>query len=435
MAGIGRGRVEIAPEVDALATSRGVDPRAERLAVGEFRCLVCQLDGSLDRGEDASLVVVRYPKSGNMVLRLAHPRCSPSRILDLAGEGELNQSPDIDVRSLAANMPGPDGEYVSVLFIDRSDPSGFLTPGGDFQDPWLQALLQDKWELLVGGESDLPGLVGGYEIALDPERAQGEVSSPDGLLLDRLGMGVQPQWFDVAESRGFVWIFAGELRLDRIDVMTVPALLNCLDEARRRATVVTARVAVSGAQPELLRQAAADLAGRFDQIAHSTRPGDGNRFDELPAVVEFPVPPRLLVADVAGTPTLIVDINDEDDPRARSTFKSFQRAGLAIVARNKVWKQMPAGWAALLWPSQALILAPGAAGGDDEKRRVLFAEYEELSQGLAWYREAMAYQVPSVFLMVTNLKGRELSESAIGNRIDRGRVLGGAILSIGTVEC
>lgn len=434
MAETGRGRVAIAPEVEELAASHGVDPRAERLAVGEFRCLVCQLDGSLDRGEDASLVVVRYPESGNMFLRMAHPQCGPSQILDLDGPGELKQRAELDVRSMAARLPGPDGQITSVLFIDRSDPSGVLTPGGDFQDPWLQTLLQDGWELVAGGETDLPVMVGGYEIALAPETAQGEVSSPHGLFLDRLASGIEPLWFDFAEKRGFVWVFAGELRLDQIGALTVPALINCLDDARRRAAVVTARVTVSGAHPEPLRQAAAHLAGVFDQVVHSTRPGDGNAFDDLPPLVEFPVPPRLLVADFAGTPTLIVDINDDDDPRARRTFKAFQRAGLAIVAPSKVWKQMPAGWSALLWPSQALILAPDVAGGDDQ-RRVLFAEYEERPQGLTWYREAMAYQVPSVFLMVTNLKGRDLSESAIGNRIDRGRVLGGAILSMGTVEC
>lgn len=434
MAGNRRGRVTISPEVEALVRSSGLDPRSDRLAGGsEFRCLVCQVDGNVGRGEDASLVLVRYRETGNMLLRFAHSSCSPSQILDFEGAGELRPPADVDVRTLTACLPGPDGQLLSILLIDRSDPSGAFTPGGDFLDPWLQTLLHDGWELVAPDADQLPDLVNGYAISLDPAAAQAEIASPRGLLLDQLGADVPPQWFDIAARAGYVWIFTGELHLDLIEAMTLPAIMTCMQSASARGALVTARVAVSYDPPDPARQAAATLAGLFDGIVHSTRPGDGNRFDKLSPLVEHPVTPRLLVADFAGTPTLLLDINDEDDQQARRTFKAFERAGLAVVIRDKMWKAMPDGWWALLWPTQALILAPPAAGGD--RRKVLFAEYENRSQGLTWYREAMTYPAPSVFLMVTNLKGSDLTGRVIANRIDRGRVLGGAILSMGTIEC
>lgn len=151
--------------------------------------------------------------------------------------------------------------------------------------------------------------------------------------------------------------------------------------------------------------------------------------DEATLVVPYAVPPRLLVANFAGTPILIVDLNDEDDARGRATMKAFQRAGFGVVEENKMWKKMPDGWGAVLWPSQAMVQAPKVG---DEPRLMLFAKYDVLAEGLTWYQQFKKYGT-SVFVMVINLKGADLTESAITNRIRRGRVLGGAMFAMATV--
>lgn len=333
-----------------------------------------------------------------------------------------------DVVSLAVRMPGPDGSAVAALFVDKSDVSGFHVPGGGFIDPWFQALLENKWDLYMARIADLPPMVSGYEITFDESTRDGVISSPLGSLLDRLPE-IPPLWFETARQSGTIVVFAGTLGLKEIgDAPSAEGLFKLLDKARQRGEVATARVRV-GQQAPPKANVARDVADALEKIMYATEPGDGSHLDEATPVVLFPVPPRLLVADFAGTPTLIVDLNDQDDARARATMKAFRRSGFGIVEENKMWKKMPDGWSAMLWPAQAMVQAPRVRG---KPRVMLFAKYDVLPEGLAWYQRFKEYG-PSVFVMVINLKGADLSENAIVNRIRRGRVVGGAMFAMGTV--
>jgi len=417
----------IGPEVAFRLKELGL-PSGGRLAdTDEFRCSICQMDGSVGDGSDAALMMYQF--TDGPLLRLAHTRCSVSRVIKVDTPMSLGSAGDLDdVISLAVTMPGPSGGPVATLFVDKSDASGFFTPGGGFIDPWFQTLLEDKWDLFVARSADLPTVVSGYEILFDESTRDGAISSPGGGLLDRLPE-IPTLWFEAARKNGTIVVFAGALGLKKLgDAVSAEGLFKLLDKARQRGEVATARVKV-GRQAPPEANVARDAADALEKIMYATEPGDGSHLDEAMLVVPYAVPPRLLVADFAGTPTLIVDLNDEDDARGRATMKAFQRAGFGVVEENKMWKMMPDGWGAVLWPSQAMVQAPKVG---DEPRLMLFAKYDVLAEGLVWYQQ-FKEDGASVFVMVLNLKGAEMTENAVTNRIRRRRVLGGAMFAMGTV--
>lgn len=422
------GIVTIAPEVASLIGSAQNTVKS-RSAHAEFNCFICEMKGDVEKGDDVSVLVVQF--TDRPLLRLAHTRCSHSRIFsvdqaftDWVGSDDYDQAPNTDVTSLAVTVPGPDDLPVATLIIDNAGVVA-LTRAGDTLDLWLQRLLGDGWQLYVERLDGFPPSVPGYEIRLDPASGDGEVTSPHGPLLDRLPTPLPPRWLESAFARGSVQVFAGDFQLNRLrGDLDVEGVFGLWEAARKRGDLAVATVPVSNEMPTAMspQQEAVEV---LEYFMHGVQPGSGRPLDDVPLIVPFPTEPRVLVAAHDDVPVVLIDLNDQDDDRARATLRELRRAGLRLL-QKPVGSLLGSGWTAAVWSSQILIQAPSEG---DLRRHLIYAQFDDPRAAAVWYRQFME-RSQAIALVVLNLKGQPLTLRSLGNRLDRKRVVGGMVIAL-----
>lgn len=186
----------------------------------KYRCQQCGGQGNATK-ERTSIIVVAGDRTKPPLVNLAHYRCAAPQVVHVEWSPGVVGPGDEDVVSVPVVLPLPDGELAGLL-IDRHDQVAVIhKASGARQDPWLQFLLGNGWERVFDSGQEFP-LVntcvielhgGGRVVGTDPQRTVIVEPLPD----------LAPEWMTPALARGYVRVYAGELRLD--EASSYPAAL------------------------------------------------------------------------------------------------------------------------------------------------------------------------------------------------------------------
>lgn len=210
--------------------------------VTDYNCFGCHQDGNAKR-ERTNVILITGAEDAPPVLQLAHARCAPSQIVALDGPTvDLTNTASLaeDVVSVALVWPSPAGPLAGLI-IDRHASIAVIHNHGDIEDPWVQFLLSQQWELVFDISQEFP-IVSTTTAELD-HQGNGRIltNDPATVLLDRLPDPV-PEWTTAAHTRGIIRIYAGDVGVNtHPDNNAYAALMTAISAGR----IVGAYVPVS----------------------------------------------------------------------------------------------------------------------------------------------------------------------------------------------
>ena len=202
-------RMQVAAEVAGLLGAGDLETLRRSAATG-YRCVACGLDDQLAAGPVA--VVVRLAAApgagpdGPQVahVRLAHARCSPSRVI--ADSGSLPVLPEMTMMLTAAVVPHASGRR-ALLIAEPSVQMSSVTGGGERLDPVLAGLLGRGLHLLASTQEQAQE-ARGWLVSL-PSRAEALIREPSGDLFYAGELDQPREWRRLTRSRGQVELLAG----------------------------------------------------------------------------------------------------------------------------------------------------------------------------------------------------------------------------------
>lgn len=201
----------VAAEVTELLSPSDLDTLGQSAATG-YRCVACGQAGELG-AEAASVVVLVTEASGAgpdgpgvAFIRLAHERCSRSRVIISAGSiSMLDETP---MTVTAAMIPHASGRR-ALLIAEPAVRMSASTSAGERVDPVLAGLLGQGLHLLASAWERAPDSPG-WLVSLQ-SRARAVISEPSGAMF-YIGELPRPlAWRQLVRRRGKVELLTGVL--------------------------------------------------------------------------------------------------------------------------------------------------------------------------------------------------------------------------------
>jgi hypothetical protein len=228
--------VHVSREVAGLVSAEDIDI-LERSAAAGYECSECGQPGELG-GEPATLVVRRsWPQVAHA--RIAHGRCSPSRVIDTGQAYQV--APELTMTVLAAVLPHAAG-YRAVVIAEPPVSISAASAAGDRVDLVVAALMQ-RGLSMVASAGQRPPAAPGWAVSL-PSAAEAVITGLGGELF-YAGEMVQPTpWRRLAAGLGAVELLVGTVGLAAVGPGDVSAGLRALGAVARAGRLVGGTIAV-----------------------------------------------------------------------------------------------------------------------------------------------------------------------------------------------
>ena len=228
-----RHRIIVAPPVRELLTAEDLDTLMRSAATG-YRCLTCGEDDELAAGPVSVVVrLAAMPGAGPdgpqaAHVRLAHERCSPSRVIQDPGTYQVPGEARMTAR--AAILPHPRGRR-ALLITEALVQMSAVTAGGDWVDPIIAGLLGQGLHLLAG-VGERPAAAPGWSVRL-PSTGEPEVLDPTGELFYGGELYQPPEWRRLVAKRGTVELITGVVGIAPASMDPAEGIRVLADAARR----------------------------------------------------------------------------------------------------------------------------------------------------------------------------------------------------------
>ena len=231
-----RSLVRVSPEVAALVSAEDLGV-LERSAAGGYQCSECGQPGELG-AEPATLVVrVSWPQVDEA--RIAHERCSPSRVIQT---GQAYQVPsEMMMTVMAAVIPHTAGYRALVVAEPPVSISAASAAGG--RADLLAAALTHRGLSMVDTAGQRPPAARGWKIAL-PSAAEAVITDAGGDLFYEGEMVQPPPWRQLVTALGTVELLVGAAGLSAVSPGDVLAAVRALGNAARGGHLAGGTIAV-----------------------------------------------------------------------------------------------------------------------------------------------------------------------------------------------
>jgi len=209
----------------------------ERSAAAGYECVECGQPGHLG-GEPATLVV-RVSWSEVADARIAHERCSPSRVVQ-TGQAYLVPS-EMTMTVVAAVIPHFAG-YRALVVAEPPVNISTASAAGDRVD-LLASALMERGLSMVATAGQRPAAAPGWEIAL-PSAAEAVITGRGGDLFYEGEMVQPPPWRQLVTGTGTVELLVGAIGLSAVGPGDLSAGLRALGDAARAGRLVGGTIPV-----------------------------------------------------------------------------------------------------------------------------------------------------------------------------------------------
>ena len=219
-----------------LLAPEDVDMLARTAATG-YRCLVCDEHDELGAGP-VSVVVRLFPAPGAdpgtaqvAHVRLAHGRCSPSRVTHAPQAAQVPDETPMTAR--AAILPHRSG-YRALLITEASYQVATITEGGERLDAVIAGLLEQGLHLL-SGVGERPAAASAWSARL-PTTETADVLDATGELFYGGELTQPREWRALVAQAGAVELITGVIGLT--DLLNPGEGTRVLPEAARRGHLI-----------------------------------------------------------------------------------------------------------------------------------------------------------------------------------------------------
>ncbi|MFI8880246.1 tetratricopeptide repeat protein [Streptomyces sp. NPDC055243] len=205
-------KINISDSVRRALTGIGIDPLLRYLGSARRTCEVCQL--LIDEAGKAELLLMKHQAMDRLMLRLSHPHCMVSQVVQL--EGWAPTEPEV-VLEVECILFGGDRAGIIVdclggwgIHEDARVEDLVLTTyrKAGFTD--LQMMLQTENHERVDLR-DIPGVTSG-SVRAHLQDTNLSISSPDGQLLCRMPLNFYPSWYRSAAQGSLIVVVGRNLQ-------------------------------------------------------------------------------------------------------------------------------------------------------------------------------------------------------------------------------
>jgi hypothetical protein len=211
-----------------------------------FRSYDCSECGSPGLTSDpASVVVHRYRRTA--MVKLAHARCTPSKIVEFDADAPPGIGPEgdgSDMRAMTLVLSYPVEPRVRpLLLLEHRVETARFTPGGERINVTMAAMLS-RGLALVGAGDEMPDLAEGWQL-LRPDRSSALLLVPEGEVAYRGGCDQPDEWARLVDAAGACIVLVGTIGLYAIpdDELTAARVHRMLDEAARAGSLAGGLIA------------------------------------------------------------------------------------------------------------------------------------------------------------------------------------------------
>jgi hypothetical protein len=259
--------IRASAEVEALIGTESLR-ELEKDAFSSYDCSECGMPGTTT--DPTSVVVHRYRSTA--IVRLAHARCTDSKIAEFDAEvppglGLDHDLADMRAMTLVLDYPG-ESTMRPLLLLERRIEAARLTAGGERINVTLATVLGHGLALMSTG-GQLPDLAEGWRL-LRPDRSSGLLLGPGGEVVYRGGCAQPGEWVRLVDAVGACVVLIGTIGLYAVpgEELTTSRVHQMLDEAARAGSLVGGLVACPrgeiGSSDQ--SQLAAELASRIQRF-------------------------------------------------------------------------------------------------------------------------------------------------------------------------
>ncbi|MFD7340180.1 tetratricopeptide repeat protein [Streptomyces violascens] len=206
---VGMRQINASETVLQALTNVDLESAVMRLANSRMTCVACNL--LIDETGEAELLLLRNPRADRLVLRLAHPHCARSQVIERNGSAHaaMKENAEVecilfgrDTAGIIADWYGGwgslnDGKKVEDLVLKAFLEVGFVN---------LQSMLSSKEEQTLDFRSVPRIAASGVEARLEDNKLS--VTGPYGRLLSELPLNFYPHWYQRARE-GSLIVVAG----------------------------------------------------------------------------------------------------------------------------------------------------------------------------------------------------------------------------------
>jgi hypothetical protein len=228
--------VGVSPEVAGLVSAADLDV-LERSAAAGYQCAECGQPGQL--GDEPATLVVRMSWPQVADARIAHGRCSPSRVIWTGQDYQV--PPEMTMTVVAAVVPHAAG-YRALVVAEPPVSISTASAAGDRVD-LLTAGLMERGLSLVTAAGQRPAAAAGWAVTL-PSAAEALITGPGGELFYGGELVQPPPWQQLVAAAGAVELLAGAIGLAAIGPGDLGAALRAIGDAARAGHLVGGTVAV-----------------------------------------------------------------------------------------------------------------------------------------------------------------------------------------------
>ncbi|WP_424861963.1 tetratricopeptide repeat protein [Streptomyces sp. MMS24-I29] len=207
-----RRKINISDTVRQALSGLDVEQLTAHLGNSRQACAACNL--SIDETGEAELLLVDHPGMDRLMLRLAHPHCVASKVVQLKGKAPKEPKVVFEVEcilfggdraGIIADCYGGWGSYgdgqVQDLVLTNYRKAGFTN---------LQSLLQTEDNKPLDLR-DIPGVNGsGVQAQLEDNNLS--IVGPDGQLLHRMPLNFFPRWYQRAAEKSLIVVVGRNLQ-------------------------------------------------------------------------------------------------------------------------------------------------------------------------------------------------------------------------------
>lgn len=225
----------VASDVAALVGPDDLETLRLSAASG-YRCVVCGQADQLGTVPAAVVVMVTGASGaapGVVLVRLAHGRCSRSRVIIKAGGISMKEQSTMTVT--AAVIPYQGGRRV-LLIAETAAHLSVDSGAGGRVDPVLAGLLGGGLHLLARAEEPAPEAPG-WLVSL-PSRNAAVISEPSGALFYSGDLPQPRAWRQLVRGRGQVELLTGVIGFGAVALADPGEGLRLLADAARRGRLV-----------------------------------------------------------------------------------------------------------------------------------------------------------------------------------------------------
>jgi tetratricopeptide (TPR) repeat protein len=207
---VGR-KIHVSDAVRQALVGINIEQLNAHLGNSRQTCAACNL--LVDETGEAELLLMNHPRMDHLMLRLAHPHCVTSKVIQLKGKAPKQPKVIFEVEcilfggdraGIIADCYGGWGSYGEGQFQDLVLAS--YRKGG-FTD--LQALFQMKDNRPLDLR-DLPGVDAGVQAQLEDNYLA--ITGPDGQLLHRMPLNFLPRWYRRAAEGSLIVVVGRNLQ-------------------------------------------------------------------------------------------------------------------------------------------------------------------------------------------------------------------------------